>query len=124
MAFVEINIPSPLMDFITAHETICVAGCCGEDAFDLTPEAIAENPWTEEEIAKLDLDLARRQLDVVQQDALDAKGQASNDRLNLCWTDRDAINRWCEMIAGLIANSKVHLASKKGTDGGGGSSAR
>lgn len=42
MALTKVDIPSPLIEFITAHEIHCVAACCGEDAFDFTQEAIGE----------------------------------------------------------------------------------
>ena len=37
----ELRIPKPLADLIRACETVCVADCCGVDAYDQAPEVIA-----------------------------------------------------------------------------------
>jgi len=112
MELTEIDIPSPLIDFITAHEIHCVAACCGEDAFDYTPEAIAENEWTEKAIAKLDLDHSRMQLKEFRERAKSCSGEPSNDRINRYWEDDDAVDHWCYMIGRLIDSCEAHLKSK------------
>ncbi|WP_193215115.1 DUF6331 family protein [Luteolibacter marinus] len=122
MAETEIDIPSPLIDFIAAHEIHCVAGCCGEDAFDYSPEAIAENEWTERSVAALDLDLARRQVEEFRERAKSCHDEPSNDRINRYWEDGDAVDQWCDMIRGLIGSCEAHLKAKaeQGKRGNGG----
>jgi hypothetical protein len=120
MAVTEVDIPSPLIDFIKAHEIHCVAECCGEDAFDYTPEAIAENEWTEKAIAALDLDLARKQLEEFRERAKNCRDEPSNERINRYREDGDAVDQWCDMIRGLIGSCGAHLKSKEAEQAAGG----
>ena len=112
MALTEIDIPSPLIDFVTAHEINCVAACCGEDAFDFRPEAIVEDEWTEKAIAQLDLDVARKQLEEFRESAKNCGDEPSNDRINRWWEDASTVDQWCDMIGGLIDSCESHLKSK------------
>lgn len=112
MALSEVDIPSPLIDFIMAHEIHCVAECCGEDAFDYTPQAIAENERTEKVIAVLDLVLARKQLEDFRERAKNCHNEPSNNRINRYWEDSDAVDKWCDMIGELIESCETHIKSK------------
>jgi hypothetical protein len=61
MAVTTIKIPAPLRNLIKHCETECVAACCYEDAFDLSPEQV--RCWIEavgnEEFATAQSQLAR-----------------------------------------------------------------
>ncbi len=111
MALSEVDILSPLIDFITAHEIHCVAECCGEDAFDFTPDAITESEWTRKAIVQINLHLARKQLDEFRERARNCSGQPSNSRINRYWESNSAVDQWCDMIRKLIDSAEAHLKS-------------
>ncbi len=106
---IKIDIPSPLLDFLLAHEIFCVAGCCADEAFDFSAQAIAQNRWTEEVIAKLDLDGVRGQLTALRIRGKDDDSGVFNAQINHGWCSAAELEDWCAMINDLITSCDAHL---------------
>ena len=107
----EIPFPSPLMSLLQACETICVTGCCGLDAFDRTPEAIAS--WVKAE-GVVTATHAGQQARELAGDIGSRSGKAYSEWLNLLWDTAltaQYFREWALMIDNAIKQVEHDLGT-------------
>jgi hypothetical protein len=96
------NVRDPLGEFWNKTETICVAGCCGIDAFDIGPEQIVDA------VKDLDIKTLFSQLERVKEQVVASDAQIiSYHRLNYNF----ARVSFLEIINYLIAEVKQRMSN-------------
>ena len=103
MMEVNVQIPEPLWSVMQACEIVCVSGCCGLDAFDISPEPLCE--WAH--AGKLVLfSRALRQAGVLMTEASSEDFYCSG-QLNYCGPGPEwlkVLSRWKTAIEGALSS--------------------
>lgn len=100
---VNVQIPEPLSTVMRVCEVCCVAGCCGLDAFDISPELLCEWPQAGKEILFSE---ALRQVDALLKDVLSENFYRS-EYLNYCGTGPEwveVLSKWKTAIEGAVSS--------------------
>lgn len=100
---VDVQIPEPLRSVMRACEVICVAGCCGLDAFDISPGPLCEWPQPGKGLL---LSQALQQVDALMKGA-SGENTYCSEHLNYCgdgarWAE--ALSRWKAAIEGAASS--------------------